>query len=132
MHISGRFGTCPYVYVSYKIRLANAHFGQVWNLPLRPHFYKNQLANARFGQVWNLPLRCVDMLDGFGTCPYVHISIKTNWTMHVSGRFGTCPYGHVSYKIYLANAHFGQVWNLPLRCGDMLNGFGTCPYVITA
>ncbi len=32
-----------------------------------------------------------------------------------SGRFGTCPYVIVSCKIYLANAHFGQVWNLPLR-----------------
>ena len=34
----GRFGIYPYVYVSYKILLKNAHFGQVWNLPLRPQY----------------------------------------------------------------------------------------------
>ena len=50
--------------------------------------------------------------------------------MHISGRFGTCPYSHVSYKIYLANALFGQVWNLPLRaCIRIgLGGFRTRPY----
>ncbi len=34
----GRFGTCPYVHVSNKILLNNTHFGQVWNLPLRPQY----------------------------------------------------------------------------------------------
>ena len=46
----GRFGTCPYVHVFYKIQLANTHFGLVWNLPLHDQSLPN-------GQVWNLPLR---------------------------------------------------------------------------
>ena len=49
MHISGRFGTCPYVYVSYKILLANTHFGQVWNLPLHPQYtIQSDSINAGF------------------------------------------------------------------------------------
>ncbi len=60
----GRFGTCPYVHVFYKIQLANTHFGLVWNLPLHDQSLPN-------GQVWNLPLRGWIYSGRFGTCPYI-------------------------------------------------------------
>ncbi len=110
---SGRFGTCPYGHVSYKIRLANAHFGQVWNLPLRSCILKNLLGQYTFRA-------------GLEPAPTVTYPAKSNWTMHVSGRFGTCPYGHVSCKIQLDNTHFGQVWNLPLRSCVLKNLLGQC------